>query len=72
MRPFIYPTVIIAFITLVLIAILLRYTKFGRKIYAIGGSEQSSLLMGLTCGAHVCMRMSWMDSLPLSAAFSSV
>jgi len=46
-RPFIYPTVIIAFITLVLIAILLRYTKFGRKIYAIGGSEQSSLLMGL-------------------------
>ncbi|MFA6846189.1 MAG: sugar ABC transporter permease YjfF [Sphaerochaetaceae bacterium] len=46
-RPYIYPTVIIALIVLVLIFFMLRYTKFGRKIYAIGGGEQSALLMGL-------------------------
>jgi simple sugar transport system permease protein len=46
-KPFIYPTVIIALITLVLIAFMLRYSRFGRRVYAIGGSEQSSLLMGL-------------------------
>lgn len=45
--PYIYPTVIIALVVLVLIWAMLRYTKFGRKIYAIGGSEQSALLMGL-------------------------
>ncbi len=45
--PYIYPTVIIAILTLVIIFIVLKYTKFGRKIYAIGGSEQSALLMGL-------------------------
>ena len=26
---------------------MLRYTKFGRSIYAVGGKEQSALLMGL-------------------------
>lgn len=46
-KPYIYPTVIIALLTLIIIAIMLRYTKFGRKIYAIGGSAQSAMLMGL-------------------------
>ncbi len=45
--PFIYPTVIVALLVFALAFILLRYTKFGRKIYAVGGSEQSALLMGL-------------------------
>jgi len=45
--PFIYPSVIIAFVVLILIYIMLKYTKFGRAIYAVGGSEQSALLMGL-------------------------
>lgn len=45
--PYIYPTVIIALIVLVIIWAMLRYTRFGRRIYAIGGSEQSALLMGL-------------------------
>lgn len=45
--PYIYPSVIIALIILVLIYIMLKYTKFGRSIYAVGGSEQSALLMGL-------------------------
>ncbi|WP_085832031.1 ABC transporter permease subunit [Clostridium merdae] len=44
---YIYPTVIIAILALVLIAITLKYTKFGRRLYAIGGSQQSSLMMGL-------------------------
>ena len=33
--------------THLLIAILLKYRKFGRKLYAIGGSQQSALMMGL-------------------------
>ncbi len=45
--PYIYPSVIIALLVLVIIFIMLRYTKFGRSIYAIGGNEQSALLMGL-------------------------
>lgn len=45
--PFIYPSVVIAFLVLIVIFIMLRYSKFGRSIYAIGGSEQSALLMGL-------------------------
>ncbi len=45
--PYIYPSVILAIIVLLGIYILLKYTKFGRSIYAIGGNEQSALLMGL-------------------------
>lgn len=44
---YIYPTVVIALIIVILIAIMLKYTKFGRKLYAIGGNEQSALMMGL-------------------------
>ncbi|MDD2969236.1 MAG: sugar ABC transporter permease YjfF [Lachnospiraceae bacterium] len=46
-NPYIYPSVVIALLILVLIFIMLKYTKFGRSIYAIGGNEQSALLMGL-------------------------
>lgn len=45
--PYIYPTVILAIIIIILIHLMLRYTKFGRSIYAVGGKEQSALLMGL-------------------------
>lgn len=45
--PYIYTSVVMALIVLVVIFIVLRYTKFGRSIYAIGGNEQSALLMGL-------------------------
>ena len=47
-RPaYIYPSVVIALIVVVLIAIMLRYTKFGRSLYAVGGNEQSATMMGL-------------------------
>ena len=44
---YIYPTVIIAIIVLIVIMIIMKYTKFGRSVYAIGGNEQSALMMGL-------------------------
>lgn len=47
MYPYVYPTVIIALIVLVLMFVMLRFTKFGRNIYAVGGNQQSALLMGL-------------------------
>ena len=40
-------------IALVVVAIavyVLHYTRFGRNVYAIGGNEQSALLMGLPVG----------------------
>lgn len=45
--PYIYPSVVIALLVLVLIFVVMKFTKFGRSIYAIGGNEQSALLMGL-------------------------
>lgn len=44
---YITPTGILALLTVVLAALVLRYTRFGRTVYAIGGSEQSARLMGL-------------------------
>jgi simple sugar transport system permease protein len=38
---------VIAIIVLVLGIYIAHYTKFGRTVYAIGGNEQSALLMGL-------------------------
>lgn len=45
--PYIYPSVIIALVVLMIAFLVLRYTKFGRSVYAVGGNEQSALLMGL-------------------------
>lgn len=45
--PFIRVTVIIAFVVLVAVFLMLKYTKFGRSLYAIGGNEQSAIMMGL-------------------------
>ena len=47
MFPFIHPSVIIALITVVIIWWMLKYTRFGRNLFAIGGNEQSALLMGI-------------------------
>ena len=45
--PFIRPTVIIALAVVVVIFFLLKYTKFGRALYAVGGNETSAAMMGL-------------------------
>lgn len=44
---FVSINVIIALIILLLAIFLAHYTRFGRIVYAIGGSEQSAMLMGL-------------------------
>lgn len=44
---YIYPTVIIALLVVVAMVIILRYTKFGRRVYAVGGNQQSAMMMGL-------------------------
>lgn len=45
--PYIRITVVIALLVVVLIFLMLKYTRFGRSIYAIGGNSQSATLMGL-------------------------
>jgi simple sugar transport system permease protein len=44
---FISTSVVIAVVILLAGIFISRYTKFGRTVYAIGGNEQSSILMGL-------------------------
>jgi len=44
---FISPSALIAIVMLVLAIFLAHYTAFGRGVYAIGGNEQSALMMGL-------------------------
>lgn len=45
--PYIRVGVVIAIVVLIVIFLVLRYTKFGRALYAVGGSEQSAAMMGL-------------------------
>lgn len=45
--PYVYPSVLIALIILIVAFYILKFTAFGRSIYAVGGNEQSALLMGL-------------------------
>ena len=42
----------VALIVVVLIAIMLKYSKFGRSLYAIGGNQQSAIMMGLNVKAN--------------------
>ncbi|MFV0633134.1 ABC transporter permease subunit [Demequina sp.] len=44
---YITPTGIIAVLTVIVGAVILHKTRFGRTVYAVGGSEQSARLMGL-------------------------
>ena len=45
--PYLRITVIVALIVVVVIFLMLRYTRFGRSLYAVGGNQQSATLMGL-------------------------
>ena len=49
--PYIRLSVVIAIVALVAVFLILRYTKFGRGLYAVGGSEQSAAMMGLNVKA---------------------
>jgi ribose/xylose/arabinose/galactoside ABC-type transport system permease subunit len=44
---FLSPSAVIALVLVVIAVFVSRFTKFGRTVYAIGGSEQSAILMGL-------------------------
>jgi simple sugar transport system permease protein len=44
---YIVPAGLIALLVLIVLIILLKYSKFGRALYAVGGSPQSALLMGI-------------------------
>lgn len=55
---FISISVVIAVIALLIAAYIAHFTKFGRTAYAIGGNEQSAILMGLPVGrTKVCVYM---------------
>lgn len=41
------PAAIVAIVVLIVLIIVLKKTKFGRSLYAIGGNPQSALLMGI-------------------------
>lgn len=47
MVPFIRIPVVIAILCVIVTFLMLRYTKFGRGLYAIGGNEVSAKMMGL-------------------------
>ncbi len=47
MVPFIRIPVVIAILCVIITYIMLRYTKFGRALYAVGGNEISARMMGL-------------------------
>ena len=42
------PSVVIALVVVAIAGYVLHFTRFGRTVYAVGGSERSALLMGLS------------------------
>jgi ribose/xylose/arabinose/galactoside ABC-type transport system permease subunit len=44
------PSVLIALVLVAIAFVVLHYTRFGRTVYALGGNESSSRLMGLQVG----------------------
>lgn len=49
--PYIRPAVLVALLVVVVIFLLLKFTKFGRNMYAVGGNETSAKMMGLNVKA---------------------
>lgn len=45
--PYVRVAVVVALIIVVLVFLMLKYTKFGRGLYAVGGNQTSATLMGL-------------------------
>lgn len=44
---YIFPSVVIALIIVLIVALIMKFSKFGREVYAIGGNSQSAMMMGL-------------------------
>ena len=44
---YIFPSVVMAIIVVVIVALIMKFSKFGREVYAIGGNSQSAMMMGL-------------------------
>lgn len=44
---FVHPNVLIALVAVIAVWYVLKFTRFGRNLFAIGGNEQSALLMGI-------------------------
>ena len=53
--PYVRPTVIVALVVVILIYLMLKYTKLGRSIYAVGGNQTSATLMGLNVAKTTMM-----------------
>ena len=64
--PYVRITVVVALLVVLLIFLMLKYTKFGRSIYAIGGNSQSATLMGLD------VRMTKMKTYVLASFLASI
>ncbi|MDD3921823.1 MAG: sugar ABC transporter permease YjfF, partial [Eubacteriales bacterium] len=47
MVPYFRLPVLIALVVLIVIFLVLKHTRFGRSLYAVGGNQQSAALMGL-------------------------
>jgi simple sugar transport system permease protein len=45
--PYMRVSVVVSLLIVLIIFLMLKYTKFGRSIYAVGGNSQSATLMGL-------------------------
>lgn len=47
MPAYISPAVVVAVVIFLFIVFLMKFTKFGRQLYAIGGNQTSAMMMGL-------------------------
>ncbi len=64
--PFVRIPVVIALVLLAVTFFMLRYTKFGRSLYAVGGNEQSATMMGLD------VKLTKLKAYVLSSFFCSI
>ncbi len=44
---YVFPSVLIALIIVLIVALIMKFSKFGREVYAVGGNAQSAMMMGL-------------------------
>jgi simple sugar transport system permease protein len=67
-----YYYAILAIVVVLAAAYVLRYTKFGRTVYAVGGNELSASLMGLPVKRTKILVMPYPDFVPPWGEFSTV